>query len=155
MVNAGAKAPHLVPRGLAPAQELHTPVLEKPAQELEARAVGAASSEGIEIVSGVERPRSLGLRPHRPGARLLSNAHLHPGGQPRRPHGSTHLLHLPSGLLLSHLEPLRAGQLRWDCPQSAAAPQRVGRQGGADPPRRDSLSTDRTDRLSLRAEGPS
>lgn len=85
MVNAGAKAPHLVPRGLAPAQELHTPVLEKPTQELEARAVGAASSEVIEIVSGVERPRSLGLRPHRPGARLLSNTHLHPGGQPWGP----------------------------------------------------------------------
>ncbi|XP_015415646.1 PREDICTED: transforming acidic coiled-coil-containing protein 2 [Myotis davidii] len=48
LVNAGAKVPHLVPRGLAPAQEPHVPVPEKPAQELEARAVGAAA-EAIEI----------------------------------------------------------------------------------------------------------
>ncbi|XP_036163563.1 transforming acidic coiled-coil-containing protein 2 isoform X4 [Myotis myotis] len=51
LVNTGAKVPHLVPRGLAPAQEPHVPVPvpEKPAQELEARAVGAA--EAIEIAA--------------------------------------------------------------------------------------------------------
>ncbi|XP_070288109.1 transforming acidic coiled-coil-containing protein 2 isoform X5 [Myotis yumanensis] len=52
LVNSGAKVPHLVPRGLAPAQEPHVPVPvpEKPAQELEARTVGAAA-EAIEIAA--------------------------------------------------------------------------------------------------------
>lgn len=105
-MNAGAKVPHLVPRGLAPAQEPQVPVPEKPAQELEARAVGAAA-EAIEIVSGVQGPRSLGLRPAQldpfaQGARLLSNTHLHPRSQPRRPPGTpgslfTHLLYCLQG----------------------------------------------------------
>lgn len=128
-MNAGAKVPHLVPRGLAPAQEPHVPVPvpEKPAQELEARAVGAAA-EAIEIVSGVEGPRSLGLRPGQldpiaQGARLLSYTHLHPRSQPRRPPRNRRLsVHPPAyclqGLSTSHLDPLRAGQLRWGCPES-------------------------------------
>lgn len=49
LVNAGAKIPHPVARGLAPGQEPHLRMPEKPSQkELEAVALGTAS-DGIEI----------------------------------------------------------------------------------------------------------
>ena len=59
LVNAGAKIPHPVARGLAPSQEPHLQGPEKSSQkELEAMALGTAS-DTIEIVSGVR-----GVRDH-------------------------------------------------------------------------------------------
>ncbi|KAB1271105.1 Transforming acidic coiled-coil-containing protein 2 [Camelus dromedarius] len=59
LVNAGAKIQHPVARGLAPNQEPHLQVPEKPSQkELEAMALGTAS-EVIEIVSGTAPEGSL------------------------------------------------------------------------------------------------
>lgn len=53
LVNAGAKIPHPVARGLAPSQEPHLQGPEKSSQkELEAMALGTAS-DTIEIVSEV------------------------------------------------------------------------------------------------------
>lgn len=53
LVNAGAKILHPVARGLAPNQEPHLQMPEKSTQkELEAMALGA-TSDAIEIVSGV------------------------------------------------------------------------------------------------------
>lgn len=52
LVNAGAKIQHPVTRGLAPNQEPHLQVPEKPSQkELEAMTLGT-TSDAIEIVSG-------------------------------------------------------------------------------------------------------
>lgn len=56
-MNAGAKHPHPAARGLAPTQEAHLQVPEKPSQkELEAMALGTAA-DVMEIVSGVRGAR--------------------------------------------------------------------------------------------------